>query len=112
MKTVIRATVAAVGVLLAAPAFADIGITGRYLEQGLVEVCSNAQLDDVARLNKTLRDYHISQKTAVRKVMCNQQWLVGFARSHQAYRVVAELERYEVPTQRKVTITDISAPAN
>lgn len=111
MKTVLKLALVAGCIVAAVPVQADFVSSNSYVQKALVEICTEAKTDDVLGLSKTLDSYNISKKSAAQKVMCNQQWLVNFARTHQAYRVVSMLERYEPLPERKVTITDIS-PAN
>ena len=111
MKALVKAAVAAASLVIVMPVHADFVSSNSYVQKALVEICNEARADDVIGLHNTLDSYNISKKTAAQKVMCNQQWLVSFARTHQAYRVVSMLERYEPLPERKVTITDIS-PAN
>lgn len=110
MKTILKVAAAVAGFAVLMPLQANA--TSGYIDQALVEVCTNAKNDDVIGLHQTLRGYRMTKKVAAQKVMCNQQWLVSFARSHQAQRVVNMLERYELPPERRVTITDISPAAN
>ena len=111
MRTLVKAALVASSLVVVLPVQADFVNSKGYIQKALVEICTDAKNDDVRGLRNTLRDYRISKKSAAQDVMCNQQWLVSFARSHQAHRVVSMLERYEPAPERKVTITDIS-PAN
>ena len=111
MRTLVKAALVASSLVVVLPVQADFISSNSYVYQALVEICTEAKNDNVLGLRNTLNEYNISRKNAAQKVMCNQQWLVNFARTHQAYRVVSMLERYEPLPERKVTITDIS-PAN
>lgn len=111
MRTLVKAALVASSLVVVLPVHADFVSNNSYVQKALVEICTEAKNDSVLGLHSSLREYNISKKEAAEKVMCNQQWLVSFARTHQAYRVVSMLERYEPLPERKVTIIDIS-PAN
>lgn len=111
LTTILAAALLAVP---AAPAAADSRFIkeGSYLHTSLVEVCTHTRNDQPGKLFNTLREYRISKQSAVDKVMCNKQQLLTFARNNNAQRVVAMLQPYERLPERKVTISDITAPAN
>lgn len=112
MKRLSYLSLAVFGTVLATSAQAQNIVEGSYIHAALTEICSEAKQDDRLGLHKTLRSYRISRQNAVDKVMCNQQQLVPFARTNQAFKVVNMLERYEKAPERKVTITDITPSAN
>ena len=111
MKKLLKVALVASSLIVVLPVQADFISSNSYAHKALVEICTDAMNDNVRGLRSTLNEYNISRKNAAQKVMCNQQWLVSFARTHQAHRVVSMLEKYEPAPERKVTITDIS-PAN
>lgn len=114
MKRYLTLTSILAAALLAVPAAADSRFIkeGSYLHTALVEVCTHTRNDQPGKLFNTLREYRISKQSAVDKVMCNKQQLLAFARNNNAQRVVAMLQPYERLPERKVTISDITAPAN
>ncbi|HSG53090.1 MAG TPA: DUF3718 domain-containing protein [Rheinheimera sp.] len=93
MRTLVKAALVASSLVVVLPVHADFVSSSSYVQKALVEICNEAKADDVIGLNNTLDSYNISKKNAAQKVMCNQQWLVSFARTHQAYRIVSMLER-------------------
>lgn len=113
MKRYLTLTAVLASALLVAPVTANNLIDeGSYVHTALVEVCTHTKNDQPGKLFKTLREYRISKQSAVDKVMCNKQQLLTFARNHNANRVVSMLQPYERLPERKVIISDITAPAN
>lgn len=93
---------------LALPATASKGDSG-YIEKAVQSVCINASRDDAFGLVKTLKAHHISKDNAVKKVVCNAQPLMDFARAEQAHKVVKLLAPVESRVNGNVTIKDVDA---
>ena len=81
-----------------------------YIEQAVLSVCVEASKDDTLGLVKTLKAYRISKDNAVKKVVCNSQPLVDFARTEQAHKVVKLLAPLERRINGNVNIQDVDAP--
>ena len=94
---------------LAMPASASKGEMS-YIDQAVLSVCVEASQDDAFGLVKTLKAYLISKDNAVKKVVCNAQPLVDFARAEQAHKVVKLLTPVENRINGNVTIKDVDAP--
>ncbi len=94
---------------LAMPATASKGDLS-YIEQAVLSVCIEASRDDAFGLVKTLKAHRISKDNAVKKVVCNSQPLVDFARAEQAHKVVKLLAPVERRVNGNVTIQDVDAP--
>ncbi len=94
---------------LAMPATASKGDLS-YIDQAVLSVCVEAARDDAFGLVKTLKAYRISKDNAVKKVVCNSQPLVDFARAEQAHKVVKLLAPVERRINGNVTIQDVDAP--
>lgn len=94
---------------LAMPATASKGDLS-YIDQAVLSVCVEAARDDAFGLVKTLKAYRISKDNAVKKVVCNSQPLVDFARTEQAHKVVKLLAPVEQRINGNVTIQDVDAP--
>jgi len=93
---------------LAMPATASKGDMS-YIDQAVLSVCVEASQNDSLGLVKTLKAHRISKDNAVKKVMCNSQPLVDFARSEQAHKVVTLLAPIERRINGNVTIKDVDA---
>ncbi len=94
---------------LAMPATASKGEMS-HIDRAVLSVCVEASQDDAYGLVKTLKAYRISKDNAVKKVVCNAQSLMDFARAEQAHRVVKLLTPVENRINGNVTIKDVDAP--
>ncbi|MEO3678477.1 DUF3718 domain-containing protein [Rheinheimera fenheensis] len=112
MKTALLFAVSLASASVAVPALAGNELPNRYINNALVEVCSETAADDRLGLHKTLKAYRISKQNAVAKVVCNGQALTDFARNQQAFKVAAMLEPYEARMKGRVTIKDVAAAPN
>ncbi len=81
-----------------------------YIDQAVLSVCVEAAQDDTHGLIKTLKAHRISKDNAVKKVVCNAQPLMDFARAEQAHKVVKLLAPVERRLNGNVTIKDVDAP--
>lgn len=109
--TFIRTTALTITLLssLTNPATASKGDLS-YIDKAVFSVCSEAAQDDAFGLVKTLKAYRISKDNAVKKVVCNSQPLVDFARAEKAHKVVKLLAPVERRLRGDVTIKDVDAP--
>jgi hypothetical protein len=82
-----------------------------YMYDALVQICTDTQKDNTSGLFRTLKEYRISRREAVRGVVCNGQELLEFARANQAIRVTRVLQHYEDRSKGRTTIRDIAASA-
>lgn len=112
MKTAILFAVSLASASVAVPVAANDYASGHYVQNALVQVCSETADDDRLGVHKTLRAYRISKQNAVEKVVCNGQSLMEFARANQAVKVATMLKPYEDRTKGRVTIQDVAAAPN
>lgn len=111
MKTVLFFVASLASASIALPAAAQTQLIDSYTHATLVQVCTNAAKDDHLGLHKTLREYRLSPKKAVQKVVCNGSSLMDFAKENQALKVTAMLKPYADHNPSKVTVYDVVAAA-
>lgn len=111
MKKLMLVAVSLATASMAASAQADELTNNAYLQQALIQVCTETADDNRLGLNNTLKAYRIKKQTAVEKVVCNGQDLMDFARANQAVKVTAMLKPYEERIKGTVTIKDVAAAA-
>ncbi|NMP15239.1 MULTISPECIES: DUF3718 domain-containing protein [unclassified Thalassotalea] len=63
-----------------------------YLENALIQVCKSAQADDLGDMRRTIKGYHLKEKTVAAKVVCNGENIVNFAENAGAYNTASHLQ--------------------
>jgi hypothetical protein len=83
---------------------AESRVLDPYIESALIDVCKSALSNNVLRMNRTIKGYHLKTKTVAMKVMCNGENISNFAYTNGADRTGAKLEK----SLGSVSIDDIA----
>lgn len=75
------------------------------MEEALVDVCKATLSDNVHKLNKATKQYHLKNRTVALKLMCNGEDVISFAEHNGASKTAAKLQR----SIGDVSITDVAA---
>ena len=76
-----------------------------YMESALIEVCKASISNNVMKLNRTTKKYHLKNKTVALKLICNGEDVISFAKHYGADKTAARLQK----SIGNVSITDVAA---
>ncbi|OKY25928.1 MULTISPECIES: DUF3718 domain-containing protein [Thalassotalea] len=77
-----------------------------YLEKSLIALCKSTMKGNLLNFNRTLKYYHLADKTIANGLVCNGSDVTEFARKHGAYKRANRLDKH---LRNSTSITDIAA---
>lgn len=76
-----------------------------YMHDALVDTCKAAASNKTLRLNKTLKEYNLKEKTVALGVVCNGEDIITFAQNKGASKTAEHMSQ----SIGSATITDLAS---
>ncbi|WP_371378685.1 DUF3718 domain-containing protein [Thalassotalea aquiviva] len=64
-----------------------------YMEDALIQTCKAAASDRTIKLNKTLKEFRLDEKTVALNVVCNGEDIISFAQNRGAETTATRLNK-------------------
>jgi hypothetical protein len=108
MKNLTKVSVVTATSFAAMFTFNALAAMDPYMETALVDSCKAAMSNKVLKLNRTLKEYRLKDKTVALKVVCNGDNIIAFAQKYGADKTAAKLSN----SIGQASIQDIASTQN